>query len=67
MTFDRQANQQHSFNKTVNDVEDKMRELEKAARAPELGNDLRGVKDLLKKQQVRSFVFAGQNSWTDEF
>ena len=49
----RQAAQQQLFNKALEDAENKLDEIEKAVSSDDLGKDLRSVKDLLHKHQVR--------------
>jgi hypothetical protein len=50
----RQAAQQELFNKALEDANAKLAEMERLVSSNELGKDLRGVKDLLVKQQVRN-------------
>ncbi|XP_052769142.1 spectrin beta chain, non-erythrocytic 2-like isoform X1 [Mya arenaria] len=45
----RQASQQHTLNKALTDAQDKLDEMEKSVANPDVGSDLRGVKDLMKK------------------
>ncbi|XP_052269284.1 spectrin beta chain, non-erythrocytic 1-like isoform X3 [Dreissena polymorpha] len=47
----RQAEQQHALNKALGDAQDKLDEMEKSVANPDVGSDLRGVKELLKKHQ----------------
>ena len=49
----RQAAQQQLFNKALDDAEAKLAEMERSLAADDIGTDLRGVRDLLKKHQVR--------------
>ena len=49
----RQASRQELFNKELEDAGEKLKEMEKLVKSDDLGKDLRGVKDLLKKHQVR--------------
>ena len=51
----REAAQQELFNKALEDCEAKLKEVEKSVALEDVGKDLRGVKDLLKKHQVRIF------------
>ena len=51
----REAAQQELFNKALEDAEAKLREMENSVASDDIGNDLRGVKDLLKKHQVGIF------------
>ena len=48
----RQAAQQELFNKALEDANAKLDEMEKMVSSDDVGKDLRGVKDLLKKHQV---------------
>ena len=48
----RQAAQQELFNKALEDAQAKLEEMEKLVSSDDVGKDLRGVKDLLKKHQV---------------
>ncbi len=50
----RQAAQQELFNKALEDAESKLNEMEKAVSSDDIGKDLRGVRDLLKKHQVEN-------------
>ncbi|XP_053397827.1 spectrin alpha chain, non-erythrocytic 1-like isoform X5 [Mercenaria mercenaria] len=47
----RQASDQHDLNKALADAQNKLDEMEKSVANPDVGSDLRGVKDLLKKHQ----------------
>nr|XP_022333961.1 spectrin alpha chain, non-erythrocytic 1-like isoform X4 [Crassostrea virginica] len=47
----RQAADQETLNKALADAQAKLDEMEKSVANPDLGSDLRGVKDLLKKHQ----------------
>ena len=49
----REAAQQELFNKALEDADAKLKEMEKSVASDDLGKDLRSVKDLLKKHQVR--------------
>ena len=49
----RQAAQQELFNKALEDAEAKLAEMERSVSSDDIGKDLRAVKDLLKKHQVR--------------
>lgn len=48
----RQAAQQELFNKALEDANAKLDEMEKLVNSDDIGKDLRGVRDLLKKHQV---------------
>ena len=52
----RQAAQQELFNKALEDAEAKLAEMERLISSQDIGKDLRGVRDLLKKHQVRSLI-----------
>ena len=52
----REAAQQELFNKALEDAEAKLQEMEKSVASDDIGKDLRGVKDLLKKHQVSQSV-----------
>ncbi|KAK3737897.1 hypothetical protein RRG08_028522 [Elysia crispata] len=45
----RQASAQHTLNRALDDAQAKLDEMEKSTANPDLGSDLRGVKQLLKK------------------
>ncbi|XP_076441755.1 spectrin beta chain, non-erythrocytic 5-like [Babylonia areolata] len=47
----RQASQQQMLNRALDDAQNKLDEMEKSVANPDLGSDLRGVKELLKKHQ----------------
>ncbi|KAJ8309236.1 hypothetical protein KUTeg_014110 [Tegillarca granosa] len=47
----RQASQQHGLNRALSDAQNKLDEMEKSVANPDVGSDLRGVKELLKKHQ----------------
>ncbi|KAK7105089.1 spectrin beta chain, non-erythrocytic 5-like isoform X3 [Littorina saxatilis] len=47
----RQAAEQQMLNRALDDAQSKLDEMEKSVANPDLGNDLRGVKELLKKHQ----------------
>ena len=49
----RQAAQQELFNKALEDAEAKLAEMERSVSSDDIGKDLRAVRDLLKKHQVR--------------
>ena len=52
----RQAAQQELLNKALEDAKAKLDEVERSVSSDDLGKDLRGVKDLLKRHQVRCFT-----------
>jgi spectrin beta len=52
----REAAQQELFNKALEDADAKLKEMEKSVASDDIGKDLRSVKDLLKKHQVRTFI-----------
>ncbi len=56
----RQAAQQELFNKALQDAEAKLAEMEKMVASDDIGKDLRGVKNLLKKHQVISISIRGK-------
>ncbi|XP_055956724.1 spectrin beta chain, non-erythrocytic 2 isoform X1 [Patella vulgata] len=47
----REAGQQQALNQALEDAQDKLNEMEKSNANKDLGSDLRGVKELLKKHQ----------------
>ncbi|KAL4238363.1 Spectrin beta chain [Mactra antiquata] len=47
----RQAADQYNLNKALADAQNKLDEMEKSVANPDVGSDLRGVKELLKKHQ----------------
>lgn len=49
----REANAQHTYNRTLEDARTKLDELENSLASEDLGHDLRSVKKLLKRHQVR--------------
>ena len=59
----RQAAQQQLFNKALEDAESKLDEMEKAVSSDDLGKDLRSVKDLLHKHQVKCYSTVCSSSW----
>lgn len=48
----REANAQHTYNRTLEDAKTKLDELENSLASDDLGHDLRSVKKLLKRHQV---------------
>lgn len=53
----REANAQHTYNRTLEDAKTKLDELENSLASDDLGHDLRSVKKLLKRHQVNSLNF----------
>ncbi|KAL5008187.1 hypothetical protein ScPMuIL_013768 [Solemya velum] len=48
----RQASQQHTLNRALSDAQGKLDQMQKSVNNPEVGSDLRSVKELIKKHQM---------------
>ncbi|XP_064623906.1 spectrin beta chain, non-erythrocytic 2-like isoform X3 [Lineus longissimus] len=60
-----QANQQETYNKEADDISEKLDDIEKAARSDDIGSDLRGVKELLKKHAALENELAAEKARID--
>ncbi|XP_017780552.1 PREDICTED: spectrin alpha chain, non-erythrocytic 1 isoform X2 [Nicrophorus vespilloides] len=62
----RQAETQHTYNTAVDSINNKLGEIEKKLNSPDVGNDLRSCKELLKKHEMLENELAQCSSRVDE-
>nr|XP_022910961.1 spectrin beta chain, non-erythrocytic 5 isoform X3 [Onthophagus taurus] len=62
----RQAQTQHQYNSSIEDMHNKLNDIEKGFNDPNVGNDLRSCRDLLKKHEMVENELALCNSRVNE-